>query len=63
MANVGFYRLESKTKIFGLPLYSIAFGGDPEKNEKFDRAKGIIAIGDIATGIFAVGIFTRSCRH
>ena len=42
-------RKRSEKKLFGLPLYDIAIGADPEKDEKRGRARGIIAIGDIAT--------------
>jgi hypothetical protein len=36
-------------------VLSIAFGADPEREETRGHAKGIIAIGDIATGGIAVG--------
>lgn len=54
-------RYNSRTRVFGLPLISIASG--PHGKEKRGHAKGIIAIGDIATGFvafagFARGIFT-----
>jgi len=48
-------RKQSETTILGLPLVSIAMGPDPEKGEVCGHAKGIIAIGDIATGVLAVG--------
>lgn len=48
-------RKQSKTTIGGLPLVSIAYGPDPEKGELRGHAKGIIAIGDIASGLIAVG--------
>ena len=43
----------------GLPLYDIAMGPDPEKGELRGHAKGIIAIGDMATGVLALGGIAR----
>lgn len=48
-------RWESQARLFGVPLVSVACGPDPAKGEVRGRAKGIIAIGDIATGGVAVG--------
>ena len=48
-------RKQSKTTLLGLPLVSIAVGPDFEKGERRGHAKGIIAIGDIATGVLAIG--------
>ena len=48
-------RKQSKTTLLGLPLVSIAMGSDPEKGESHGHAKGIIAVGDIATGVLAIG--------
>ena len=48
-------RKKSETTLFGLPLVSVATGPDPEKGELYGHAKGIIAIGDVATGVFAMG--------
>ncbi|MCZ6837337.1 MAG: hypothetical protein O7G85_16295, partial [Planctomycetota bacterium] len=50
-------RYRSTTKLFGLPLIDIALG--PVADEAKGRAKGFIAIGDIATGWLAIGGFTR----
>lgn len=44
------YEYKSRRTLFGLPLVHIHFGG-----RRVCRAKGIIAIGDIATGLFAIG--------
>ena len=52
-------RKRSKKKLFGLPLYDIAFGIDPETNQLRGRARGIIALGDTATGIIAFGQVAR----
>ncbi len=46
-------RYQSETRLFGLPLVSIAQG--PHGNERFGVARGIFAVGDIAVGWFAVG--------
>ncbi len=50
-------RYQSKLIFFGLPLVSIAVG--PSGRERRGRARGIIAIGDIATGWLALGGFAR----
>ena len=48
-------RKNSEATLWGLPLLSIACGPDPEKGEIRGHARGIVAIGDIATGVLAVG--------
>lgn len=48
------YRKISQKKIFNLPLYHITDGYNPETN-KFEVAKGVIAIGPVALGILALG--------
>lgn len=50
-------RYNSPTRVFGLPLISIANG--PHGNEKHGHAKGIIAMGDMATGWVAFGGVAR----
>ncbi len=50
-------RYTSPTVIFGLPLVHIAIG--PHDEERVGRARGIIAIGDQATGWLAIGGFCR----
>lgn len=52
-------RWQSARTCLELPLVSIAFGPDPLKNESHGRARGIIAIGDIATGVIAIGPLAR----
>jgi hypothetical protein len=52
-------RNRSYLLIGGFPLYDIAFGPDPELQEVRGHARGIIAIGDIATGILALGGVAR----
>ena len=55
----GGVRKRSTTFFFGLPLYDIAYGPDLDSNSKRGHARGIIAIGDIATGVIAVGGIAR----
>jgi hypothetical protein len=45
--------------IGSIPFYDIAIGPDPERGEIRGHAKGIIAIGDIATGLLALGGLSR----
>src|SRR5262245_898122 len=52
-------RCESGLKLAGLPLWSIAIGADPAKGEKRGHARGIIALGDMATGVLAAGGMAR----
>jgi hypothetical protein len=54
--NVG-KRYQSKAMLFGWPVISIAMG--PKDGELRGHAKGIIAIGDIATGGIAIGGIAR----
>jgi hypothetical protein len=46
-------RYRSKATLFGLPVIDVALG--PKNGEMRGKAKGIIAIGDIATGGVAIG--------
>jgi uncharacterized integral membrane protein len=48
-------RYESTSKLFGLPIVSIASGPYPERNEDRGLAIGIIAIGDISLGVLSFG--------
>src|SRR5688500_10748883 len=52
MPNFG-KRYRSKATLFGFPVIEIAVG--PKNGERYGKAKGIIAIGDVATGGIAVG--------
>lgn len=52
-------RRQSARKVFGLPLWAIALGPDPDRGELRGHARGIVAIGDIATGWLAVGGLAR----
>jgi hypothetical protein len=46
-------RFRSKATLFGLPAIDIAFG--PWHGERVGRARGFLAIGDVATGALAIG--------
>lgn len=48
-------RYESDASIGGIPLLSVALGPDPDKGELRGHARGVVAIGDIATGVVAIG--------
>lgn len=50
-------RWRSNARLFGLPVIDIALG--PKGGEARGRAKGIVAIGDIATGWLAIGGMAR----
>ena len=50
--NVGTpIRFQSTTQWNRIPMIDIAIGPDESRGERRDRAKGIIAIGDMATGV------------
>jgi predicted RNA-binding Zn-ribbon protein involved in translation (DUF1610 family) len=50
-------RWQSKARIFGLPLVSVASG--PYGHERIGRPRGVIAIGDMPVGVIAIGGFAR----
>lgn len=56
------YFYESRTKLFGLPLVSINISGFRYRwgfyRRKLRHARGILAVGDVATGVVSVGIFS-----
>ena len=52
-------RKRSSRSFWGLPLYDIAMGPDLESGEMRGHARGIIAVGDIATGVLALGGIAR----
>lgn len=52
-------RRRAAFEIANLPLYDIAVGADPARGELRGHARGIVAIGDIATGFIAVGGIAR----
>lgn len=50
-------RYQSKAQFLGWPVISIAYG--PYRNERFGHARGLIALGDVATGGIACGGIAR----
>lgn len=52
-------RRKSERMLCGLPLWAIAVGPDLERGEMRGHARGIFALGDIATGWFACGGVAR----
>jgi hypothetical protein len=52
-------RRRSASSIAGIPLFAMAFGPDFAHEEIRGHAKGIIAIGDMATGVLAIGGIAR----
>jgi len=52
-------RRQSSHTLCGLPLWAVAIGPDLERGEMRGHARGIFALGDIATGWFACGGFAR----
>jgi hypothetical protein len=52
-------RFESEATLFGIPLVSVATGPNFWTGEKRGHARGIIAIGDVATGLLAIGGIAR----
>jgi hypothetical protein len=51
----GRVRYRSAAGIGDFQLVSVALGPDPEKGEGRGHARGVIAIGDVATGVVAMG--------
>jgi hypothetical protein len=54
-----FFRKRASWGIGDLPFYDVALGPDPSRGEWRGHARGIIAIGDMATGVLAVGGLSR----
>lgn len=52
-------RYQSTWRLCGYPLLAIAQGADLARQEARGHAKGVIAIGDMATGVLAVGGVAR----
>jgi len=52
-------RRQSSRTVFGAPLWAIAIGPDWESGEMRGHARGIFALGDIATGWVACGGMAR----
>ena len=58
-ARVRAVRKRADWGIGDLPFYDIALGPDLQKGELRGHARGIVAIGDIATGFLALGGWAR----
>jgi hypothetical protein len=52
-------RYQSSATFLEVPVISVAIGPDLGSNEPRGHARGVIAIGDIATGVVAVGGIAR----
>lgn len=52
-------RHTSEREFLGLPWLAIAIGPDPTTGERRGHARGVVAIGDIATGVIAIGGLAR----
>lgn len=52
-------RYRSAIGLGDIPLLAVATGPDPERGELRGHARGIVAIGDMATGVIAVGGLAR----
>ena len=52
-------RYRSSAAIGDWPLLAVSIGGDPERGEMRGHARGVFAIGDIATGVVALGGLAR----
>jgi hypothetical protein len=54
------YRKRSQTRLFGLPLWEIAFNLKKSRGRVASaKARAVIAIGDSATGFIAIGMFAK----
>ena len=52
-------RRRSETVLWGMPLWEIAVGPDVEADEVRGHARGVFALGDVATGVVALGGIAR----
>jgi hypothetical protein len=52
-------RRRSDYVYLGLPLWCVAVGPDPARGEMRGHARGVLALGDMATGIVAIGGLAR----
>ena len=52
-------RRRATWSIAHLPLYEISLGSDPARRQLRGHARGIIAIGDVASGVLAIGGYAR----
>jgi hypothetical protein len=52
-------RKRSQTQFLGYPLWEVARGPDPAKDERMGHARAIFAVGDVADGLVAIGGISR----
>ena len=52
-------RKRASWSIADMPLYEISLGSDPGRRQMRGHARGIIAIGDVASGVLAIGGYAR----
>lgn len=52
-------RKRATWSIANMPLYEISLGSDPGRRQQRGRARGIVAIGDVASGVIAIGGYAR----
>ncbi len=52
-------RRTSEREFLGLPWLAIAVGPDAARGERRGHARGVVAIGDVATGVIAIGGIAR----
>ena len=52
-------RRRATWSIGDMPLYDISLGSDPGRRQLRGHARGIIAIGDVASGVLAIGGYAR----
>jgi hypothetical protein len=52
-------RKRATWSIANIPLYEISLGSDPGRRQLRGHARGIIAIGDVASGVLAIGGYAR----
>lgn len=62
LAHVGVprgVRWRSQATFMGLPVVAVALGPDPSRGEWRGHARGVVALGDMASGVVAVGGLAR----
>jgi hypothetical protein len=52
-------RRRARWSIANVPLYEISLGADPDRRQLRGHARGIVAIGDVASGVIAIGGYAR----
>jgi hypothetical protein len=52
-------RYSSSLRLLGWPMLAVAQGPNASKNETRGHARGVVAVGDVATGVIAIGGLAR----